>query len=132
MMPSVTPAPLSAWTLLGVMTAWPQPLARNCCCQVGPLFVPPNPARGKRLVAFVPRNPPNPPMNPNCIITGTGPVAFAGDVRDTWMFTVISGYDELSTLPASCFVMTGTSPLFVLVVLVTSHFTAGVFLGTRP
>ena len=48
------------------------------------------------------------------------------------MVTLISGYDELSTRPTSCFVMTGTSALLVLVVLVTSHFTAGVFAGTRP
>ena len=65
---------------------------------------------------------PNPP-NPNSIITGTGPSASAGVVRVSWMFTVICGHLALSTRPTSRFVMTGMSPTFSSVVLVTSHFT---------
>ena len=40
------------------------------------------------------------------------------------------GLSNLDYAPL-CEVM-GTSPLFVLVVLVTSHFTGGTFVGTRP
>ena len=59
------------------------------------------------------------------MITGTGPVAFAGVVSVNWMSTVTSGYDELSTWPTSRFVTTGTSPTFSFSVSVTSHFTFG-------
>ena len=47
----------------------------------------------------------------------------AGVVNVTWMSTVICGYEELSTWPTSCFVMTGVSPIASLVVLVASHLT---------
>ena len=74
---------------------------------------------------------PNPPK-PNSIITGTGPEALAGVVSVSWMATVTCGYAELSTWPTSCLVTTGTVPLVPLVVPVTSQFTLGVSLGTRP
>jgi hypothetical protein len=80
--------------------------------------------------AAAPR-PPNPAV-PNDRITGTGPVAFAGVLTDARMLTVSVGYDELSTLPTSCFVMMGTSPFISRVVLNTSHVTLGVCLGVRP
>src|SRR6266550_4934181 len=101
----------------GTRIAQPQPLATTCCCHVGPLPCPPpkGPPR-KTFVppgAFVPRRkPPNPPK-PNSIITGTGAVALAGVVNVNWMSALISGHKELSTRPTSCFVMMGTSPLFV-------------------
>ena len=66
------------------------------------------------------------------MITGTGPLALAGVVSVSWMSTVICGYDELSTWPTSFFVTTATSPTFCFFVSVTSHFTFGVSLGTRP
>src|SRR5271170_1231832 len=66
------------------------------------------------------------------IMTGTGPVALAGVVSVSWISTVISGYDELSTWPTSFFVMTGMSPLVSRVVLITSQRTLGVFAGMRP
>ena len=60
------------------------------------------------------------------MITGTGPRALAGVVSVSWMSTVTSGYDELSTCPTSCFVTIGTPPTVSVAVAVTSHFTAGV------
>src|ERR1700676_296609 len=117
--------------LLGERIAYPQPFARTCCCQVGPAGTggPPRPAGGGP-----PRPPPRPPnpVKPNSMITGTGPVALAGVVSVNWMSTVICGYEELSTCPTSFFVITGTSPFVSLLVSVTSHFTAGVCLGTLP
>ena len=71
-------------------------------------------------------------MNPNSMITGTGRAAFAGVVKDNWMSTVTCGYDELSTCPTSCFVITATSPTDSFVVLVTSQLTLGVSFGARP
>src|SRR5688500_15543365 len=97
--------------------AYPHPFARPCCCQVGPAgFVEAGngPAPGLR-------------PNPNSVMTGTGPDAFAGVVSVNWTSTVICGYEELSTCPTSCFVITGTSPLMSVMVLVTSLFTFGVF-----
>jgi hypothetical protein len=86
------------------------------------------------------------PPPPNCMMIGTGPVAFAGVTSVMPMLTVMAGYEELSTRPISCLVITGTSligcgapppnpppPIGSPVsVLTTSHVTAGVFLGTRP
>ena len=61
------------------------------------------------------------------------------------MLTVMAGYDELSTRPTSCFVITGMSLIGCGVappnpppigspfsLLTTSHLTAGMFFGTRP
>src|ERR1039457_1681750 len=79
-----------------------------------------------------PRPPPRPKPPPNTIITGTGPVTLAGVVKVNPIFTAIIGYEELSTVPTSCLVMTGISPTVALVVLATSHFTPGTFWGTRP
>ena len=64
----------------------------------------------------------------NCIITGTGPLAFAGVTSVTCKFTLIAGYDELSTCPISRLVM--VIPLSA--VLATSHVTAGVIFGVLP
>src|SRR5271165_415584 len=123
------------------MIAQPQPLARTCCCHVGPPPRPPPKGRppGALVLAgpLVPPpggrapKPPN-PAKPNCIITGTGPGALTGVLKVTWMLTEMSGSDELSTWPASCLVITGTSPFVSFFVLVTSQFTFGVSLGTRP
>src|SRR5262249_10991598 len=121
MIPFVNPAPLSAWTLLGTRIAKPHPFARTCSCQFGP-----------RALPFPPKPPPNPPPTPNSITTGTGPFALSGAVSDSWTSTVTCGYDELSTRPTSCLVTTGTSPIVRLLVPVTSHFTFGTSLGTRP
>ena len=66
------------------------------------------------------------------LVTGTGPVASAGVLRVAWMLTVRCRYAELSVRPTSRLVMTGTVPLVSRVTEVTSHFTAGVFEGTRP
>ena len=142
-MPVVSPAPLSACTLAVFNVAYPHPLASTCCCQGGPLgasppragsVVAPGRVVGPRAVPRAPRAPakaPNPPA-PNCIITGTGPVALAGVDSETAMFTLICGYDELSTWPTSCLVIIGTPPLAPRVVLVTSQVTLGVSLGVRP
>src|SRR5205809_307480 len=78
-----------------------------------------------------PRAPPK-PKPPNSMITGTGRVALAGVVNINWMSTTTCGYEELSTWPTTCFVMTGTSPFTSLDVLITSHFTLGVTFGIRP
>jgi hypothetical protein len=37
------------------------------------------------------------PPYPNSMITGAGPAAFAGTVSESWMSTMICGYEELST-----------------------------------
>src|ERR1039457_2241442 len=133
MMPCVRPAPLSACTLLGTRMAYPQPLARTCCCHVGPGGGPPGVGPGPRPGTGPGPRPPGPLRpKPNSIITGTGPLALAGVVKVNCMSTVMSGYDELSTWPTSCFTITGTSPFISLVVLVTSQLTLGVALGTRP
>src|ERR1019366_5673411 len=130
--------------------AYPHPLASTCCCQVGPAGPrpppgPPAPNAGApgaapgaptapRPAGSGPRAPPKPPPKPppNSMITGTGPAALAGVVNANWMSTVICGYAELSTWPTSCLAITGTSPTVSLVDLVTSHFTLGTTLGTRP
>src|SRR5271157_1467917 len=103
--------------LVGLMMAYPQPFARTCCCQVGPVGTGPRPG---------------PRTKPNSMITGTGPGALAGVVKVNWISAVICGYDELSTWPTSFLAITGTSPLFSLVALTTSQFTLGVTLGARP
>ena len=60
-----------------------------------------------------------------------GRALLAGVVNVNWISTVICGYDELSTCPTNCFVITGTSPFVPLAVFVTSHVTFGASLGTR-
>jgi hypothetical protein len=65
------------------------------------------------------------------MITGTPPAAFAGVLSVAWISTLIAGYAELSTLPRSCLVTTGISPMVLLAVLTTDHATLGVF-GVRP
>jgi len=65
------------------------------------------------------------------MITGTDPVAFAGVFNVACISTVMAGYDELSTLPSSCLVTVGISPLVPLVELTTDQVTLGVF-GVRP
>jgi hypothetical protein len=112
MMPFVRPAPLSAWTLVGVRMAKPQPRESTCCCQSAP-NLPPNP-------------------KPNSRITGTDSRASAGVVSVSLMSTLICGHAELSTWPTSCFVTTSVSPTFCFFVSTSSHFTRGVSLGTRP
>ena len=62
------------------------------------------------------------------MITGTGPVAFAGVTSVTCMFTLISGSRNYRHARQAILVM--IVPL--LVVLVTSQFTVGVFFGVRP
>ena len=71
-------------------------------------------------------------LNPNSMITGTGPLALAGVLRVRSISTLISGSMELSTWPLSCFVITATSPFFSWVVLTTSQVTLVRFAGTRP
>ena len=66
------------------------------------------------------------------MITGTGPRALAGVASVSWMSTVTSGYEELSTWPTSCLVIIGTPPTVSVLVAVTSHFTGGVAAGARP
>jgi hypothetical protein len=56
----------------------------------------------------------------------------AGTFNVAWMFTVTSGYAELSTWPTSVLVTMGTSPFIPLTVLVTSQVTLGVSFGVRP
>src|SRR5437868_588322 len=105
--------------LVGDRMAYPQPLARTCCCQVGP--------------GITGRGPPR-PVNEKAssMITGTGPAARAGVVNDNWISTLICGYEELSTRPINFFVITGTSPFSSSVVAVVSHFTFGMSFGWRP
>jgi len=69
---------------------------------------------------------------PNSIITGTGPGAFVGVVRVSWISTVMAGYEELSTWPASFFTVTGVLAFDSWAVLTNSQVTLGVLLGTRP
>lgn len=69
---------------------------------------------------------------PNCMITGTGPAAWAGMVSVSAIVTDISGSEALSTCPANCFVMTGISPFVPEVLLVTSQVIAGMCFGVRP
>src|SRR5215469_4924329 len=114
--------------LAGFSVAKPQPRASDCACQLGPGAAPC--CSGETAGGGPPRAGPNPP--PKTMITGTGPFALAGVLRDSWISTVISGSAELSTCPTRVFVMIGTSPTISLTVLVTSHFTFGTFLGTRP
>ena len=70
------------------------------------------------------------------MMTGDGPAAFAGRVKDNWMVTGMFVSEELSTCPNSRFSITEK----LLVALVTtrfvtltiSHVTSGVTLGIRP
>src|SRR5262245_56967673 len=99
MIPFRRPPPLSAWTLVGVMIANPQPFPSACSCQPGA-----PPPGGAAPFFPKPPGPPNPPkLKPNSIITGTGPAAPVGVVRVSWMSTVIDGQDELSAWPTSVF-----------------------------
>ena len=60
------------------------------------------------------------------------PRAFAGVDRVRSRFTLMSGYEELSTWLTRCFVTTEMPPFVSLDVLPTSQVTFGVFRGTRP
>src|SRR6516162_1482552 len=113
--------------LPGFNSANPQPLASACACQLGPGSEP-------CCDAATAGGPPDPQAGgpPNTMITGTGPVESAGVLRDSWMSTVISAAAVLSTCPTKVFVIIGTSPTCSSAVLVTSHFTLGTSLGTRP
>src|SRR4029453_2317833 len=125
MMPRVNPDPLSAWTLVGLSAAYPQPSAISCCVDgrsAGPAFA----AGGGK---------PRPPGGgvqpgsryapPNMIMTGTAFVAAAGVTSPIWMSTSIAGNAELSTCPVSCFTTTSCDPSFAFVVDVTVHVTFG-------
>src|SRR5689334_20023635 len=96
MMPLVSPPPLSACTLIGTYSAYAQPLARTCCCHVGPGGGGGGGTAGG--VAVGGRG-----GNVNAMITGTGPVAVAGMVSVAPISTVTAGYALLSTWPASFF-----------------------------
>ncbi len=48
------------------------------------------------------------------------------------MFTVMAGYEELSTWPTNCLVMIGNSPFIPSVLLTSSQLTLGVTFGVRP
>src|SRR5215472_14197614 len=85
--PFLNPAPLSAWILAGFSVAKPQPLASTCACQLGPGS---EPCCEGATAAGAPRPP------PNTVMTGMGPFALAGVLRESWMSTVMAGYDELS------------------------------------
>src|SRR6185437_10815828 len=108
--------------LVGESTAYPHPFAITCSCHVGPgggvNRAPIAGGKGR--------------VNPNSMITGTGPAALAGVVRFNSISRLISGSSELSTCPIRCFVITGAPPTVSFDVLVTSHVTFGVFFGTRP
>ena len=68
----------------------------------------------------------------NMIITGTGPFAFPGVTSVISISTLIAGYAELSTCPTNCFSMTGKTPVFESVVVLTVQVTLGTFGGMRP
>jgi hypothetical protein len=70
--------------------------------------------------------------NPNSIITGDGPAAFAGVVRAISMSTESAGYAALSTWPTNDLVTTATPPTASRATPFTSHFTGGTSFGTRP
>src|SRR5437660_8879097 len=99
-----------------MIMAYPHPRARSCCCQVGPLvgpqqnpanalvppgaFVPAAPPANRFVadMALVPRNRPKAPkLKPNSSMSGTGACPSAGVVKVRSMFTLINGYEELST-----------------------------------
>src|SRR5690348_15619395 len=100
--------------LLGLIVPWAQALSRACCVH-----------------EFAPPRPPKPP-NPNWTMIGTLPTAYLGTVKLAWISTVIFGKALLSTWPTSVRVTVATPPFSPSSVLVTSHFTGGTFLGTRP
>lgn len=83
----LAPPPVSAWTLFGARIAYPHPLANTCCCHDGPA------ALGAWPGSFGggPFPLPAGKTNPNSRMTGTGPGAFAGVVRVSWMSTVTCG-----------------------------------------
>src|SRR5258706_2810398 len=92
MMPLVRPAPLSAWMLLGVIVAYPQPAAMSCAVEEGPADAPPNaPARAGGAGAPAGLGRPPPPKPPNIISTGTGPLALAGGTSVVSMVTRLGG-----------------------------------------
>ena len=120
-MPRVSPAPLSAWMLAGLIDAYPHPAAISCCAELGgPDGVSVGGGDGGSAAL------------PNIIKVGTLPLALAGVTTVIWMSTVIAGYDELSTWPTSCFAITGMPATCAFTVCFNSHFTAGTPAGTRP
>ena len=72
------------------------------------------------------------PLGPNIISTGTGPFASAGVTSVIRKFTLIAGYDELSTRPTSSFAITGWNPTISRSLAVTDHVTFGTSLGIFP
>src|SRR4029078_1375856 len=80
--PCVNPAPLSAWSLVGIRIAYAQPFSSNCCCQFFSTGVP---AGGGGNLK------PGGNIKPNSMITGTGPFSFAGLVSVRSMFKGIVG-----------------------------------------
>src|SRR5438270_8259466 len=112
--------------VVGIRIAYPQPLAKTCCSHVGPVVA--ARAAGKRR-AIAARNS---GLNPNSMMTGTGPGALAGVVNVSWISTLTRGYDELSTRPMSFLVIAGTSPTVSCATFASSQFTFGVLLGARP
>ncbi len=69
---------------------------------------------------------------PNIISSGAGPFALTGSTTAILMSTVIAGWAELSTCPATRRATTGWPPTVVSMVSVTVHATLGTSLGTRP
>ncbi len=129
MTPAVKPSPLSAWMLVGIRTAYPQPRARSWLRQSGP--VPWKVAHCSAVKRFF-RAAIASALKPNSIMMGTGPWAFAGVTRVSWMLTSMAGYAELSRCPVISFLVTGTSPTCSCTSDATCQATAGTFLGTRP
>src|SRR6185503_3132807 len=113
--------------LAGLIDAYPQPSAISCCCAGGSA-----PGAAPRPVGAVGVIVGRAPAPLNIIITGTGPFASAGVTTVIWMSTEISGNEELSTCPTSCFPMTGYEPTLPSAMLATVQVTFGTFFGTRP
>ena len=80
-MPRVSPAPLSAWMLVGDRMAYAQPRAITWSCQEG------DGCGGMRAAHS---------GGKNSMMTGT-PLAPTGVVRYSSISTLMSGYAELST-----------------------------------
>src|SRR5579885_3412857 len=103
--------------LFGVMVATPQPSAINWSSAGGSGLgggVKPRKVGAGNAISGIVRP-------PNIIMTGTGVLASAGTTSVISIATVISGSDELSTWPRSCFPMTDRDATVASAVFVTSH-----------
>ena len=105
MIPFVSPAPLSACTLVGLRNANPHPSQMSCSVAGASLpgagggGVKPRSRAARAAAARPAERPGELRRRRNMIITGTGPFASAGSTSVTGMSTVIAGYAELSDVP---------------------------------